>query len=104
MNRPRWMCIPEWEHYFNSPDWDLVHNGQQNPDRFNFPPDEVRCFTRKYRSTKSKGWQGLVRSVTFQYDLRNGHGHADITKIEFVSEDNNHNKTRETFQLKNNRR
>lgn len=27
----------------------LIHDGQRNPGQFNLPPEEIRCFTRKYR-------------------------------------------------------
>lgn len=95
--KPWWMCLLEWDSYCNNPDWELVHDGQRNPGQFEFPPKDVRYFTRKYRSKKRGGWDGLVRGVTFQYDLRTRS--ADIIKVEFVSEDNKHRKSKELFEL-----
>ena len=27
----------------------LIHDGQRNPGQFKLPPEEVKCFVRKYR-------------------------------------------------------
>ena len=53
--------------------FELVHDGQHNPDRFHSPPEDVRSFIRRYQ----KG--GL--EVTFRYDLRQKTG--DIVRFEW---------------------
>lgn len=77
--KPWWMCPLEWETY-QSPNWELVHNGQQNPIQFEFPADQVRYFTRKYRCCGGE-WAGLIESLTFKYDLRKRRG--DVCGVEW---------------------
>lgn len=96
--KPWWMISLEWD-MLNSGNWELVHDGQQNPLQFEFPPEEVKYFTRKYKWIRGSGWLGLLRGVTFRYDLRLMTRDSDIIKIEFVSEDSNHRKSREMFEL-----
>lgn len=73
----------------------LVHDGQRNPGQFKFPPEEVRCFTRRYR----KGETGIL----FQYDLRRefktfpGFSPVDV-KFEFYSTELNRKGKRETYE------
>lgn len=47
----------------------LVHDGQRNPGQFKFPPDQVACFTRKYRLHLFDG-QAVDWWVVFKYDRR----------------------------------
>ena len=75
--KPWWMCPLEWEK-LSSPNWKMVHNGQQNPIQFEFPPDEVRYFTHKIECIRGE-WTGLV--LTFKYDLRKRRG--DICSVEW---------------------
>lgn len=53
--------------------FELVHDGQRNPDRFPSPPEDVRSFHRRYRKGKLE--------VTFRYDLRQKTG--DIVMLEW---------------------
>ena len=46
----------------------LVHDGQRNPGQFILPPEEIKCFTRKYR-LKSDG-EFLNTWIVFKYDQR----------------------------------
>lgn len=46
----------------------MVHNGQQNPGQIILPPEEVACFTRKYRLTIDGEFVNTW--VTFKYDRR----------------------------------
>jgi len=73
--KPVWMCNLEWREYFTNPGWEFVHNGQASPYRFEFPPDGVRFFTRKYFNRRTKV------DVTFVYDRRNRRG--DILRFEY---------------------
>lgn len=98
--KPYWMCLLEWEKA-NDPNWELVHNGQMNPGQFEFPPEDVRYFTRKYRNKIKMGFMGLVSSITFKYDRRSGFG--DIVKIELESEDGKHRKAKEMFEMSDRR-
>jgi len=46
----------------------LIHDGQRNPDRFQFEPEEVKFFTRKYRLYMDGKPQSTW--ATFKYDER----------------------------------
>ena len=46
----------------------LTHDGQRNPGQFKLPPEEVRCFTRKYR-LKLDG-EFVNTWAVFKYDER----------------------------------
>ena len=98
--KPWWMFGAEWE-MLNNGNWELVHDGQKNPLQFEFPPEDVKCFTRKYRYIKPSGWHGVIRSITWQYDLREGW--RDIAKIELVFEDSRHRKSKEVLDLSEHR-
>jgi len=55
----------------------LVHDGQKNPGQFQFPPEEVRFYTRTYR------WlidgKPVNTWVKFIYDLREGEATVEAT-------------------------
>ena len=95
-----WMCTLEEEGYWRSPDWELVHDGQRNPCQFDFPSNDIRCFTRKYRR---KHGYGFLNGITFKYDLRNlkegDHRVAEIISVEFAFEDTKRKKGKETFEM-----
>ena len=94
---PWWMCSLE-EYYFGSPDWELVHDGQQNPGQFEFPPSEIRYFTRRYKCISEREGRFMgAWGATFSYDLRDGVV-ADV-KFEFNREDSNHKKRKDIFAL-----
>jgi len=73
----------------------LVHDGQRNPGQFKFPPDEVRCFTRRYKKDNT--------GVLFQYDLRRefkafpGVSPVEI-KFEFYSKEGNRKPQKEVYE------
>lgn len=46
----------------------LTHDGQRNPGQFQFPAEEITCFTRKYRLQMDGEWQNTW--ATFHYDER----------------------------------
>ena len=46
----------------------LIHDGQRNPGQFKLPPNEIKCFTRKYR-LKLDG-EFVNTWITFKYDDR----------------------------------
>lgn len=94
--KPLWMCLLE-EYIWRHPDWELVHDGQQNPGQFTFPPKDVRCFTRRYRCKGNAALLGLIWGITFRYDLR--YDIADIVKVEFNREDSKHRKGKDVFEL-----
>lgn len=94
--KPWWMCNLE-EYFWENPEWELIHDGQRNPGQFEFPPDDIRCFTRRYKCIGKSGLWGIVWGITFQYDLRSGG--ADVTKVEFSSEDSRHKKKKDVFEL-----
>jgi len=56
------------EQLFKTMGFKLIHDGQRNPDRFQFEPEEVKFFTRKYRLFMDGKPQGTW--VTFKYDER----------------------------------
>ena len=76
MTKP-WMCFWERKLFHKSREWELVHDGQQNPGQFQFPPEEVRFYTRTYRwildGTPVNTW------VKFIYDLREGEATVEAT-------------------------
>jgi len=86
--------------YWTSPDFRLIHDGQRNPGQFEFPPEDIKCFTRKYE--RINGF-GFINGITFKYDLRNlGKGEirvADIIHIELSSAKSKHKRERETYEL-----
>lgn len=85
--KPWWMCALE-EHFWSHERWELVHNGQQNPDgQFRFAPEEVKKFTRKYRRGD--------RYIVFVYDLRKPL--ADV-KIQFAPNGAERGKKEERFE------
>lgn len=98
--KPWWMCVLE-EYVWRHPDWELVHDGQRNPGQFEFPPDDVRKFTRRYRCIGDTALMGIIWGITFLYDLR--YEIADVVKIEFQREDSRHRKGKEMFELRQRR-
>lgn len=66
--------------------FELVHDGQRNPDRFHSPPEDVRSFIRRYRKGDLE--------ITFWHDLRRKTG--DIVKFEWHG-------MKENFRLSNRR-
>lgn len=56
------------ERFFKRIGFILIHDGQRNPEQFSLPPEEVKCFIRKYR------WQvdgKLINTwAIFKYDKR----------------------------------
>lgn len=72
----QWECF--WERLIRrSPEWVLVHDGQRNPGQFEFPPEEVRFYTRVYR------WlidgEPVNTWAKFVYDLREGEATVHLT-------------------------
>ena len=65
MNEPK-MCL--LERFFRNNGFKLVHDGQKNPGQFQFSPEEVRYYTRKYRLQIDHEWQNTW--VVFKYDER----------------------------------
>ena len=92
MKIPWWMCELE-RYFFNHADWKLVHDGQRNPGQFEFPPKDVRCFTRRYRTNGIDKMLG-IHGIIFRYDLR---GVVADVKFEFSSE-NGHKKKKVVFE------
>jgi hypothetical protein len=85
--KPWWMCALE-EYFWDNERWQLVHNGQQNPDgQYQFKPEEVKRFTRKYR----KG----DRYIVFFYDLTKPM--ADV-RIQYANGGAEGNKKEERFE------
>ena len=73
-----WICC--WEKLVKKwglGEFRLVHDGQRNPGQFEFPPEEVRFYTKVYR------WfvdgQPVDTWVKFKYDLREGEVGVDVT-------------------------
>lgn len=69
MSKP-WMCMWERRLFHRSGWWRLVHDGQENPGQFQFPPEEIRFYTRTYRLCLDG--ELLSTWVRFVYDLREG--------------------------------
>ena len=65
MNKRR-MC--RVEQLFITLGFRLIHDGERNPDRFEFQPEDIKFFTRKYRLFMDGKPQGTW--ATFKYDER----------------------------------
>lgn len=78
--------------------WEFVHDGQNSPaDRFSFPSNEVKTFTRRYRngnreavffydlrgtpSVKFEFYPHAARKDTFSLDKQHGKGRRDIFNL-----------------------
>ena len=55
----------------------LIHDGQRNPGQFEFPPDQVKFYTKTYQ------WfldgKPVKTFVKFKYDLREGEATMIVT-------------------------
>jgi len=58
----------------------LTHDGQRNPGQFKLPPEEIRCFVRKYR-LKLDG-EFVNTWAVFKYDDRSEFADFEITSRE----------------------
>lgn len=73
---PGWVCL--WERLIRKMgDFVLVHDGTRNPGQFEFPPDEVRFYTRVYQWVIDG--EPVNTFVKFKYDLREGEVDVDLT-------------------------
>ena len=71
-----WMCL--WERLIKDAGaFVLVHDGQRNPGQFEFPPEEIRFYTRTYRLLIDG--EPVNTWVKFKYDLREGEVSVDLT-------------------------
>lgn len=84
IKKPWWMCTLE-EYFWKHEKWELIHDGQRNPGQFEFPPEDVRRFTRRYRKRDF--------GVKFLYDLRQELAEVEF---EFYKEGLNHKKMKDT--------
>jgi len=75
------MCL--LERFFRNNGFRLVHDGQHNPGQFQLAPEDVKCFTRKYRLQMDKEW--LNTWVVFRYDER-----SQVADFEIYSKEPNH--------------
>ncbi len=83
------MCL--LEKFFKSNGFVLVHDGQNNPGQFKLPPEEVKCYTRKYRLVLDG--KPVNTWVVFRYDER-----AEFADFEIYSREP-HLKGREKMLL-----
>lgn len=58
----------------------LIHDGKHNPGQFELPPEEIRCYTRKYRLQMDGQWCNTW--VVFKYDER-----SNIADFEIYSKE-----------------
>jgi len=72
------MCL--LEKTFRKLGFVLTHDGQRNPGQFKLPPEEVRCFIRKYRLKIDGQW--VHTWVVFKYDERSQFADFEITSRE----------------------
>lgn len=70
-----WVCL--WERFVQQLGLVLVHDGQRNPGQFEFPPEEVRFYTKTYQVHLDG--QPVKTWVKFRYDLREGEVGVDLT-------------------------
>ena len=58
----------------------LTHDGQRNPGQFKLPPEEVRCFIRKYRLKLDNRFVNTW--AVFKYDERSQFADFEIMSRE----------------------
>ena len=66
MTEPQ-MCL--LERLFIKVGFELIHDGQRSPEQVQLPPEEVACFTRKYRLKMADG-KFVNTWAKFSYDKR----------------------------------
>lgn len=72
------MCL--LERLFAEVGFKVIHDGQRNPGQFEFPADEIRFFTRKYRLFMDD--EPLNTWAVFKYDRR-----SNLADFEVYSRD-----------------